>query len=80
MSLSERKEMAAACKWGDEIAEKDIPYSPTIELIDELNYQYAAHGDDLAPGAHSRDCYASMKKMNRMKIFKLTEGIPTTEI
>ena len=80
MSESERKEIAAACKWGDEIAEGPIPYNPTIELIDKLNCQYVAHGDDMAPGADGVDCYYEIKKANRMKIFKRTEGISTTDI
>mmetsp|Transcript_20478 Transcript_20478/g.23627 ORF Transcript_20478/g.23627 Transcript_20478/m.23627 type:complete len:429 (-) Transcript_20478:177-1463(-) len=80
MNIDERSEIAAACKWGDEIANNKIPYNPTIALIDELNCQNVAHGDDLAPGADGVDSYYEIKQAKRMKIFKRTEGISTTDI
>ena len=36
MSISERAEMARACKWVDEVVE-NVPYDPTIELLDAVN-------------------------------------------
>jgi len=37
MSLAERMEIVAACKWVDEVATDGIPYNPTLGLIDKLN-------------------------------------------
>ena len=80
MSLAERVEIVSACKWVDEIAADNIPYNPTIELIDTLNCQYVAHGDDLALSADGTDCYSVIKNAGRMRTFKRTQGISTTDI
>ena len=72
--------IVAACKWVDEVATDHIPYNPTIELIDKLNCQYVAHGDDLALGADGEDSYYEIKKAGRMKTFKRTDGISTTDV
>jgi ethanolamine-phosphate cytidylyltransferase len=80
MSLAERSEIVAACKWVDEIATDNIPYNPTLPLMDKLNCQYVAHGDDLALGADGQDSYYEIKKAGRMKTFKRTDGISTTDI
>jgi len=37
MSLDERMEIVSACKWADEVAFENIPYNPTIGLLDALN-------------------------------------------
>lgn len=80
MNLKERVELISACKWVDEVASDDIPYSPSIELIDKLNCQFVGHGDDLALSADGTDCYSIIKKAGRMRTFKRTEGISTTDI
>jgi len=80
MNLQERVEIVSACKWVDEVATDDIPYNPTIELIDRLNCQYVAHGDDLALSADGTDCYSIIKDAGRMRTFKRTQGISTTDI
>lgn len=80
MNLQERLEIVSACKWVDEVASDNIPYNPTIELIDKLNCQYVAHGDDLALSADGTDCYSIIKDAGRMKTFKRTHGISTTDI
>jgi len=80
MSLEERVEIVAACKWVDEIASDAIPYNPTIELLDKLNCGFVAHGDDLALGADGVDSYYEIKKAGRMRTFKRTDGISTTDI
>ncbi len=80
MNLQERMEIVSACKWVDEVAADNIPYNPTIELIDRLNCQYVAHGDDLALSADGTDCYSIIKDAGRMKTFKRTQGISTTDI
>jgi ethanolamine-phosphate cytidylyltransferase len=80
MPLDERAELISACKWVDEVATKDIPYNPDIELLDKLNCPYVAHGDDLALSADGTDCYSVIKQAGRMKIFKRTQGISTTDV
>jgi ethanolamine-phosphate cytidylyltransferase len=71
--------LAEACKWVDEI-HVNAPYDPTIELIDSLNCSHCAHGDDLIIGPNGEDAYKPFKDANRMKIFKRTEGVSTTDI
>ena len=55
-------------------------YDPTIKLIDSLNCSHVAHGDDLVVDKDGNDAYYPFKAANRMKIFKRTEGISTTDI
>lgn len=79
MNVKERGSLVEACKWVDEVV-LDTPYTPTIELLDELNIDYVAHGDDPCYNELGEDVYSEMKKQNRFKMFKRTEGISTTEI
>ena len=79
MNVKERAALAGACKWVDEVV-IDTPYTPTLELLDELNIDFCAHGDDPCFNELGEDVYASMKKVGRYKVFKRTEGISTTEI
>jgi len=78
--LEERAEIVAACKWVDEVAIDAIPYNPSIELIDKLNCPFVAHGDDMALSADGTDSYSIIKAAGRMKTFKRTDGISTTDI
>ncbi|CAG9318526.1 unnamed protein product [Blepharisma stoltei] len=79
MNEQERYQLVRACKWVDEVME-EAPYSPTIQLLDSLNCQYAAHGDDLSINADGSDCMSILKRAGRCKIFKRTEGISTTTL
>lgn len=79
MNGKERVALARACKWVDEVIE-DTPYTPTVELLDKLNIDYCAHGDDMPTNSQGIGCYDEIKKAGRLKIFKRTEGISTTEI
>ena len=71
--------LAKSCKWADEIV-ADVPYDPTIEILDKNNCSHVGHGDDLIIGEDGQDMYAPFKEANRMVIFKRTEGISTTDI
>jgi ethanolamine-phosphate cytidylyltransferase len=71
--------MVRECKWVDELIE-DAPYSPTTELLDRLNCRYAAHGDDCSINADGEDAFGLLKRLGRVKIFKRTEGVSTTNI
>ena len=79
MTLLERAELARACKWADEVIE-NVPYHPTINLINKLNCRYAAHGDDLIKNAKGEDSYQTFRDADRLKIFKRTYGASTTDI
>jgi len=63
----------------DEVVE-DTPYTPSIGLLDELNVDYCAHGDDMPINEHGIGCYDEIKRAGRLRVFKRTEGISTTEI
>lgn len=79
MNLKERAALVGACKWVDEVV-LGTPYTPTMELLDELNIDFCVHGDDPCFNENGEDVYAPMKKAGRFKMFKRTEGISTTEI
>jgi len=79
MNVHERAALIGACKWVDEVV-IDTPYTPTLELLDSLNIDYCSHGDDPCFNENGEDVYAEMKKKNRFKVFRRTEGISTTEI
>ena len=79
MNCKERAALVRACKWVDEVVE-DTPYSPTISLLDSLNIDFCAHGDDMPVDANGVGCYDEIKSNGRLKVFKRTEGISTTEI
>jgi ethanolamine-phosphate cytidylyltransferase len=79
MNVHERAALVSACKWVDEVV-LDTPYSPTLELLDSLNIDYCAHGDDPCFNENGEDAYKQIKEAGRFKVFKRTEGISTTEI
>lgn len=79
MNCKERAALVHACKWVDEVIE-DTPYTPTISLLDSLNIDFCAHGDDMPVDSNGVGCYDEIKNNGRLKVFKRTEGISTTEI
>lgn len=79
MNDKERIFLASACKWGDEFVGY-TPYTPNIKLLDELNCDYCAHGDDIVFDENGKSVYDEIIKAGRMKYFKRTEGVSTTEI
>lgn len=79
MNVHERANLVRACKWVDEVV-IDTPYSPTIPLLDSLDIDFCCHGDDPCFNENGEDAYGEMKKANRFKVFRRTEGISTTEI
>jgi ethanolamine-phosphate cytidylyltransferase len=66
-------------KWVDEVA-FGVPYSPTIELLDSLNCDFAVHGDDMPTNAEGTSAYDEVIKAGRCKIIKRTEGVSTTSL
>ena len=79
MNVHERAELARACKWCDEAAE-GTPFSPTCETLDKYNCDYCSHGDDITFNSEGVSCLDNIIKANRLKVFKRTEGVSTTEI
>lgn len=79
MTLKERLIVAKSCKWVDEVAE-GVPYDATVAILDKFGCHFNAHGDDIAKNALGEDSNLEMKKAGRMKIFKRTEGVSTTDI
>jgi ethanolamine-phosphate cytidylyltransferase len=75
----ERWTIVRACKWVDEVAQ-DTEYTPTIELLDRYNWDFYAHGDDVALNADGTDCSHFLKSVGRFKMFKRTRGVSTTDI
>lgn len=71
--------MVEACKWVDELA-WGTPYAPSIKTLDDLNCDFAIHGDDMATSASGEDAYAEVKNAGRLRTIKRTEGISTTDI
>lgn len=71
--------MIRECKWVHEVA-LDVEYTPTIELLDRLNCEAYAHGDDIAFDADGNDACGIMKKAGWYREFKWTKGVSTTNI
>ena len=79
MTMNERVAVAKGCKWVNQVA-VDTPYDITVEYMDKIHCHYDAHGDDIAKNAQGVDSNILIKKAGRMKIFKRTEGVSTTDI
>ena len=79
MPCNERTELAKACKWADSVV-PDTPYTPSVKLLDDLKVDFCAHGDDIPYNENGECVYDEIMKANRMKWFKRTEGVSTTEI
>lgn len=75
----ERYEMVRAIKWVDEVIE-DVPYVTDLAVMDKYNCQYCAHGDDPTVDLDGNDSYAEVKNAGRMKIFKRTQGVSSTNL
>ena len=79
MSTKERAALVRACKWVDEVIE-DTPYTPDVKLLDEVGADFCSHGDDMPVNNLGVGCYDEIISAGRLKVFKRTEGISTTEI
>lgn len=79
MNLEERLLLAQSCKWADEVV-ANVPYDPTIELLDSLNCSHVAHGDDIIVKEDGTNVYQDFINAGRFLMFKRTEGISSTDI
>ena len=58
----------------------NVPYDPTIKLLDDLNCSHVAHGDDLIFKEDGSNVYSEFIDAGRFVMFKRTEGISSTDI
>ena len=58
----------------------DAPYLTQIEVMDQYNCDFCVHGDDVTTMSDGTDCYHLVKKANRYKECKRTDGISTTDL
>lgn len=79
MCSIERAEIIKACKWVDRVL-IDTPYTVSLDYLNQIGADFSAHGDDLSLNEHGEDTYKEIKSVGRMKIFKRTEGISTTDL
>jgi len=75
----ERLDLVTACKWVDEVA-PNLPYLITPQLLDSLNCDFVAHGDDLPTRSDGTSVYGSVIEAGRFKLIKRTEGVSTTTL
>lgn len=75
----ERYKMVKAIKWVDEVVE-DAPYVTTIETLDKYDCDFCVHGDDITLTAEGVDTYHIVKKHNRYREVKRTQGVSTTDL
>lgn len=75
----ERVALVTECKWVDEVA-MDLPYLITPQLLDSLNCDFVAHGDDLPTRSDGTSVYGSVIQAGRFKLIKRTEGVSTTTL
>ena len=79
LNLKERCEILKHCKFVDEVAPGTV-YTPTFELLKELNCGFYAHGDDPCINSDGLDITLKFKEKGMFKVFKRTEGVSTTDI
>eukprot|EP00484_Ammonia_sp_Unknown_P023222 CAMPEP_0197045114 /NCGR_PEP_ID=MMETSP1384-20130603/21039_1 /TAXON_ID=29189 /ORGANISM="Ammonia sp." /LENGTH=403 /DNA_ID=CAMNT_0042476681 /DNA_START=38 /DNA_END=1249 /DNA_ORIENTATION=- len=77
MKNKQRMAAVSACKWADEVV-FDVPYAPSRELLNKLNCDYVAHGDDIPLAADGQSAYHCV--MDKLKIFRRTPGVSTTHL
>merc|ERR1712154_615193 len=77
MKNEQRMAAVSACKWVDEV-EFGVPYVPSRELLNKLNCDYVAHGDDIPIAADGHSAYQFI--MDKLKIFRRTPGVSTTHL
>jgi ethanolamine-phosphate cytidylyltransferase len=57
LNQRERAEIISSCRWVDEVAE-GTPYSVNVEVLDQYNCDFYAHGDDAVIDADGNDICA----------------------
>uniref|UniRef100_A0AAY4EF18 ethanolamine-phosphate cytidylyltransferase n=1 Tax=Denticeps clupeoides TaxID=299321 RepID=A0AAY4EF18_9TELE len=75
----ERYKMVRAIKWVDEIVE-GAPYVTTLETLEKYNCDFCVHGDDITLTVDGKDTYEEVKRMDRYRECKRTQGVSTTDL
>merc|ERR1711962_887887 len=75
----ERYKLVRGLKWVDEVVE-GVPYIPTVDILDENNCDFSAHGDDMTITVDGIDTYKVVKDAGRYREFKRTAGVSTTDL
>ncbi len=78
MNFDQRKESVYHCRWVDEVV--SAPWIPTVEFLDKIGAHYIAHDAEPYPYKDMKDCYGTIKEVNRFIPTTRTEGISTTDI
>ena len=80
MKQNERRAIAEACKWVDEVQD-GVEYYVTLEILARVRCDYVIHGDDVAIRKDTgTDAYEEVRSAGKLKIVKRTEGVSTTEM
>eukprot|EP00484_Ammonia_sp_Unknown_P002050 CAMPEP_0197022584 /NCGR_PEP_ID=MMETSP1384-20130603/3420_1 /TAXON_ID=29189 /ORGANISM="Ammonia sp." /LENGTH=226 /DNA_ID=CAMNT_0042450651 /DNA_START=57 /DNA_END=734 /DNA_ORIENTATION=- len=77
MNNEQRMAAVSACKWADEVV-FGVPYEVTQQLLDELNCDFVAHGDDIPIAPDGKSAYHTL--VDKLKIFRRTPGVSTTQL
>ena len=74
----ERAEILRAVKWAD-IVIPNMPYEPSVEILDQVNCQYYVHGDDpvICNGVNINEM---LQGLGRFKEIRRTTGVSTTDL
>ncbi|XP_060767727.1 ethanolamine-phosphate cytidylyltransferase isoform X2 [Neoarius graeffei] len=75
----ERYKMVRAIKWVDEIVE-GAPYVTTLETLDKYNCDFCVHGDDITLTVDGKDTYEEVKRADRYRECRRTQGVSTTDL
>ena len=79
LNLKERLEILSHCKFIDKFVSQQ-KYEVPLEDLDKLECQTYAHGDDPCVDEFGNDALKTYKDAGRLKIFKRTEGVSTTDL
>jgi glycerol-3-phosphate cytidylyltransferase-like family protein len=73
-SDAERAAMCRACRWADEVIPA-TPYTPTLDLLDEIGADAAVHSEDFTLLPDGTDVYAEMKAARRIFVTRRSKGV-----
>lgn len=79
LNVKERSEILRHCKFIDRVVE-NTPYTPTFSLLESEGCNFYAHGDDPCIDSEGVDILDRFKSQGKLKMFKRTEGVSTTDL
>ena len=78
MSLDERVAVVRACRYVDRVV-SDAPRRVTVEFLDSIRADFAAHGDDITAEALEVS-FPGLMAAGRMKLVPYVTGISTSQV